>query len=616
MCGYYCIISSDQINPDKSIKSLDLISHRGPDSQKYFLNDQRSVFMGFNRLSILDLRSEADQPMIDEESQRIIIFNGEIYNHNEVRKFLIEKNYTFKTTSDTEVLLKAYDFWKEDLLERLEGMFSFVIYDPIKNNIFFARDRAGEKPLFYLHNKKSFYICSEIKPIHKDSGKKGLSIDGLNHFFENGFTSKDISMIDGIKKLKPGHQAMLNINTLKLDIRRYWKLEKQIIKPIKNIEKQNNYYIDKLELLLGNAVKKQLIADVPVGMMLSGGVDSSLIVATASKYFDKLNTFTVTFPDLQKYDESKHAQLIAKHFNTNHVELDAEEVEPEIFYKLVKHYDEPMVDSSMIPTYLLSKEIRKHCKVALGGDGADELFGGYSHYNRYNFLAKIQKFIPYPLRDSIVSAALSLLPKNIRGRKTLELFGKRLDKLEFNNANLFDYEKRKKLFKDNTLLKKAVSEKKIISTDLIRSVTFEDYNNYLSEDILVKVDRASMACSLEVRSPFLDSEITKFAFHEVPSYLKVYKNQRKILPKMLAKKMLPKSFDYERKQGFGFPVNELFRSGKWYNFLKDKINSDQNYFLDKKYCNQLLAQQAEGNNIGESLFAIALFLVWCEEYVN
>ena len=616
MCGYYCIVSSDQINLDASIKSLDLISHRGPDSQKYFLNDQRSVFMGFNRLSILDLRSEADQPMIDEESQRIIMFNGEIYNHNEVRKFLIEKKYTFKTTSDTEVILKAYDFWKEDLLERLEGMFSFVIHDPIENNIFFARDRAGEKPLFYLHNKKSFYICSEIKPIHKDSGKKDLSIDGLNHFFENGFTSKDISMIDGIKKLKPGHQAMLNINTLKLDIKRYWNLEEQIIKPLKNIKKQNNYYIDKLELLLGNAVKKQLIADVPVGMMLSGGVDSSLIVATASKYFNQLNTFTVTFPDLQKYDESKHAQLIAKHFNTNHVELNADEVEPEILYKLVKHFDEPMVDSSMIPTYLLSKEIRKHCKVALGGDGADELFGGYSHYNRYNFLGKIQKFIPYPLRDSIVKSALSLLPKNIRGHKTLELFGKRLDKLEFNNANLFDYKKRDKLFKDNALLKKTILEKKIISTDLVRSVTFEDYNNYLSEDILVKVDRASMACSLEVRSPFLDSEITKFAFHEVPSNLKVYKNQRKILPKMLAKKILPKKFDYKRKQGFGFPVNELFRSGKWYDFLEDKINSDQNYFLDKKYCNQLLSQQAKGDNIGESLFAIALFLVWCEAYVN
>ena len=180
MCGYYCIVSSDQLNLDRSIKSLNLISHRGPDSQKYFLNDQHSVFMGFNRLSILDLRSEADQPMIDEESKRKIVFNGEIYNHDEVRKFLIEKNYTFKTTSDTEVLLKAYDFWKEDLLEKLEGMFSFAIHDPIKNNIFFARDRAGEKPLFYLHNKKSFYLCSEIKPIHIDSGKKDLSIDGLS----------------------------------------------------------------------------------------------------------------------------------------------------------------------------------------------------------------------------------------------------------------------------------------------------------------------------------------------------------------------------------------------------------------------------------------------------
>jgi asparagine synthase (glutamine-hydrolysing) len=616
MCGYYCIVSSDQISLDSSIKSLDLISHRGPDSQKYFLNNQHNVFMGFNRLSILDLRSEADQPMKDEESQRIIVFNGEIYNHDEIRKFLIGKNYTFKTTSDTEVLLKAYDFWKGDLLERLEGMFSFVIFDPIKNKIFFARDRSGEKPLFYLHDKNRFYLCSEIKPIYKDSKKKDLSVDGLNHFFENGFTSRDMSMIDGIKKLKPGHQALLDITTFKLDTKRYWNLDKQIIEPLKNIKKNNDYYIEKLELLLGNAVKKQLIADVPVGMMLSGGVDSSLIVATASKYFDQLNTFTVTFPDLQRYDESKHAQLIANHFNTNHFELNADEVEPEILYKLVKHFDEPMVDSSMIPTYLLCKEIRKHCKVALGGDGADELFGGYSHYNRYNFLVKIQKFIPYSLRNYIFSSGLSLLTKNFRGRKTMELFGNRLEKLEFNNANLFDFKKREKLFKNDYVLKKNVLGKKVISTDLIRSVTYEDYNNYLSEDILVKLDRASMACSLEVRSPFLDSEITKFAFHEVPSYLKVHKNQRKILPKMLAKKILPNNFDFKRKQGLRFPVNELFRYGKWHNFLKDKINSDQNYFLDRKYCNQLLAQQSEGDNIGESLFAITLFLVWCEEYVN
>ena len=324
----------------------------------------------------------------------------------------------------------------------------------------------------------------------------------------------------------------------------------------------------------------------------------------------------MTFPQMKKYDESKHAQLIAKKFKTNHVELSADEVEPEIFYKLVKHYDEPMVDSSMIPTFLLCNEVQKNCKVALGGDGADELFGGYKEYNRYNYLSNLQKFFPNPLRISLVNLALTILPKNIKGRKTLDLFGKDIKNLDFNGANLFDYEMRKKLFNDNSYLRRSSQDKKVVSKDLIKSLTYEDYNNYLSEDILVKVDRASMATSLELRSPFLDSEITKFAFFEVPSHLKIYKNQRKILPKMLAKKMLPNNFNYLRKQGFGFPVNELFRSGKWHDFLYDKINSKNNYFLDKVYCNQLLRNQSKGDNLGESLFAIALFLIWSEVYVN
>tara|TARA_Y100000816_G_C26003284_1_gene524298 strand:- start:141 stop:1037 length:897 start_codon:yes stop_codon:yes gene_type:complete len=298
------------------------------------------------------------------------------------------------------------------------------------------------------------------------------------------------------------------------------------------------------------------------------------------------------------------------------MELNADDIEPEIFYTLVKHFDEPMVDSSMIPTFLLCKEIRKHCKVALGGDGADELFAGYSHYNRYNNLSKIQNFLPYPFRSSIVNIALRLLPKNIRGRKTLDLFGKDLKNLNFNSANLFDSSTRKNLFNNISQFKKVSDEEKIVSTDLVRSITYEDYNNYLSEDILVKVDRASMASSLEVRSPFLDSKITKFAFLEVPTHLKIYKNQRKILPKLLAKKMLPKDFDYMRKQGFGFPVNELFRYGKWHDFLYEKANSNSNNFLNKTYINHLLEHQAKGDNLGEQLFAITLFLVWCEIYVN
>ena len=616
MCGFFCIISSDQINLDSSRDSLDLIKHRGPDSQKYFVNSERKIFFGFNRLSIVDLSNMADQPMLDKESERIIVFNGEIYNYSKLKNFLKTKDYIFRTSSDTEVILKAYDFWKDSLIEHLEGMFSIVIYDPKENKIFFARDRAGEKPLYYYQNNDTFYLSSEIKPIQNHSKNKNIALDALNNYFENGYSPKDSSMLVGIKKLKSGHRANLDLNSLELTIDRYWDLDRQVSQPVKNCNKKDNYYISKLEKLLGNAVKEQLIADVPLGMMLSGGVDSSLIVATASKYFDKLNTFTVIFPQMKKYDESKHAQLIAKHFKTNHMELNADDIGPEIFYKLVKYYDEPMVDSSMIPTFLLSKEIRKHCKVALGGDGADELFGGYSHYNRYNYLYKLQKFFPYPLRSSLINLAMSVLPKNIKGRKSLEIFGKDIKNLKFSSANLFNNSMRKKLFSDVSQFKEVNKDESIISTDLIRSITYEDYSNYLSEDILVKVDRASMAASLEVRSPFLNSEITKFAFLEVPSHLKIHKNQRKILPKLLAKKMLPKDFDFMRKQGFGFPVNELFRSGKWHDFLFEKVNSENNHFLDKVYCNKLLSQQAKGDNIGESLFAISLFLVWCETYVN
>jgi asparagine synthase (glutamine-hydrolysing) len=616
MCGFYCIISNNKIDIESSKKSLNLIKHRGPDSQKYYLNEKQNIFFGFNRLSILDLSMKADQPMHDEESKRIIVFNGEIYNHAEIRKFLISKNYIFKTTSDTEVILKAYDHWGDEFITKLEGMFSFVIFDSLKNNIFFARDRTGEKPLYYLSNKKNFYISSEIKPIHKDSNNTSISTDALNHYFEIGYTPSHISMLDGIKKLQPGHMAKLDLNSFKVNITKYWEIEKKKSKQPKIEKKHDSYFINKLEILLGNSVKKQLIADVPVGMMLSGGVDSSLIVATAAKYFNKLDTFTVVFPHMKKYDESKHARLIAKYFNTNHVELNADDIEPEILYKLVKHYDEPMVDSSMIPTYLLCKEISNHCKVALGGDGADELFGGYSHYNRYNYISKIQKLIPLPIRASIVNLFLDLLPINIKGRKTLELFGKNMNKLDFNSANLFNFKMRSKLFKDNSELSQVITKEKNISTDLIKSVTFEDYKNYLPEDILVKVDRASMASSLEVRSPFLNSQIIKFAFNEVPSQLKIKKNQRKILPKLVAKKMLPKDFDFMRKQGFTFPVNELFMFGKWHDFLSDRINSERNYYLDKKYCNQLIKQHKLRGNLGEPLFAILLFLIWCETYVD
>ena len=237
MCGFYCIISNNKIDLESSKKSLNLIKHWGPDSQKYYLNEKQNIFFGFNRLSILDLSKKADQPMNDEESKRIIVFNGEIYNHAEIRKFLISKNYAFKTTSDTEVILKAYDHWGDDFIKKLEGMFSFVIFDSLKNYIFFARDRTGEKPLYYSSNFTNFYISSEIKPIHKDSNITNISKDALNHYFEIGYTPSHTSMLEGIKKLQPGHMAKLDLDSFKLKITKYWEIEKKISKQPK-IEKK------------------------------------------------------------------------------------------------------------------------------------------------------------------------------------------------------------------------------------------------------------------------------------------------------------------------------------------------------------------------------------------
>ena len=322
MCGFFCAISANDIDLELSTESLNLITHRGPDSQKYFLNDKQNIFLGFNRLSILDLSSKADQPMIDKKTKRIIVFNGEIYNHFKIRNFLKTKSYIFETKSDTEVVLNAYDYWKDDFPNHIEGMFSIVIYDPNISKIFFIRDRAGEKPLYYFGSEQHFYLSSEIKPIHNYSKNKKISKDSINNYFEKGYVPKDKSMFKGINKLKAGYKAELDINSFDLKISRYWNLDKDITK-LQVIKNDTNYYVDKFEKLLTESVKNQLIADVPIGLMLSGGVDSSLIVATASKYFDNLNTFTVTFPQIKKYDESKHAQLIAKKFKTNHMELGA-----------------------------------------------------------------------------------------------------------------------------------------------------------------------------------------------------------------------------------------------------------------------------------------------------
>lgn len=614
MCGFLGSYSEKKnLNFDLNVDALDLINHRGPDTEGFWVDKEDGIFLGFKRLKIIDLSPLGDQPMVSSNEEFIIVFNGEIYNFLEIKKILISKGYKFISTSDTEVLLYSYQEWKEKLLDKLEGMFSFAIFDKKNRSFFLARDRSGEKPLYYYQDNQYFIFSSEIKPIAKLLEDYNLNVHSINVLFQRGYVDKDSSALLGIKKVKPGNALEYSLDQKTLKIFDYWINE---IKQSRNHKKyihSNEFYEQKLESLLFESVEKRMVADVPIGFMLSGGLDSSLIAAIASKIHKNINTFTVTFNEFKNHDESYHALNISNHLGTNHNELVADKIEPEIINTLVNYFDDPMVDSSMIPTFYLCKEMSKLCKVAIGGDGADELFGGYKHYLRYIELFKLSRYIPIEVRRIIYSFYKKLEKFNLRGRKTFEIFSKDISKLTFDEANLFGNDSRSEILQKSYFLK--LNSKNYYSTDdFINNITFKDYRNYLSEDILVKVDRASMASSLELRSPYLDSKIINFAFNELPSSLKINKGERKLILANVAKKFLPDNYNFNRKQGFSFPINELLQEGSWYNFFYNKISNFNHDIFNTNKLLKILDNQKKGFLNGEKLFAIVLFICWYEQF--
>jgi asparagine synthase (glutamine-hydrolysing) len=346
-------------------------------------------------------------------------------------------------------------------------------------------------------------------------------------------------------------------------------------------------------------------------------VDSSLITALAVRASSDLQTFTIGFPGRGKLDETGHARLIAKYFGTNHRELMAKDITPEIIVRLAHQFDEPMADSSTIPTYLVSQLVGQYCKVALGGDGGDELFGGYHHYNRLNSLKRNFAHIPLIFRRGISFSAEKLLPLGFKGRNLLQNFGADLVNSLPLTSPFFDRSNRVKL---NPILKglslDAETVKKDlhpIHSDLIQRATRMDFKNYLAEDILTKIDRSSMLCSVELRSPFLDTNLIEFAFSKINSDLKIRRNEKKILLKKLAMKLLPKNFDYKRKQGFSIPISMWLKNGPFRDLFWDTL-MNQNCIFDRKMVHGLLTGQDKGRSNGERLFALLQFELWRDKY--
>jgi len=596
----------------------DSMRHRGPDDAGEWWSSDGRVGLGFRRLSILDLTPAGHQPMASADGLLHIVFNGEIYNYTDLRSELAKAGHVFRTASDTEVLLASYRHWGTECLARLNGMFSFALYDGARQELFMARDRAGEKPLFYALADGTLRFSSELKGLMADPGfARRINRSALDCYLAMGFVPGEYCILEGVKKLPPAHALVFKLASADARVWRYWHLP-QPAEATTPVPGREAGLLRELEALLEDSVRRQLVADVPVGVLLSGGVDSSLVTAMAARVSPRVKTFTVRFPGHGAYDETQHARLIAGHFGTEHVELDPGEATVNLLPLLARQFDEPVVDSSMIPTFLLSGLVRKHCTVALGGDGGDELFAGYPHYNRLLWMRSRLRWVPLAMQRLARCGATAALPLGFRGRNWLQGLGEDLQTGLPLIASLFDRRWRLKLMAEHSPWQPAAEKiraRRIPSgVGLLERATRMDFENYLTEDILVKVDRASMLNSLEIRAPLLDYRIIEFAFGRVPEHLKATHTTRKNLLKQLAVQVLPREFDRHRKQGFSIPLSSWLESGAWLNFFRDVLLGADNILFDRKTVADLLSAQGRGLRHSERLFALVLFELWRREY--
>lgn len=614
MCGIVGVASKCEINNKSWLKiGRDTMVHRGPDDAGEWWSSDSRVGLAHRRLSIIDLSTLGHQPMHLPEAGLSIVFNGEIYNYIELRSELQLLGYKFNSNSDTEVILTSYLHWGIDCVNHLNGAFAFAIFDSRNYKLFLARDRAGEKPIFYRVSDGSIFFASELKALLANFElPRRLNFDALDCYLAMGFVPGENSILEGYNKLPPANILTFDLKDGSTKIRQYWAVPEFDSSIIHN---EDNELLLNLEELLEDAVAKQMIADVPIGILLSGGVDSSLITAMAVRRSNKVRTFSIGFPGNAKFDESSHAELIAKYFNTEHTLLTAEPRTADLLPLLATQFDEPIIDSSMFPTWLVTNLVRQHCTVAIGGDGGDELFGGYSHHNRLLWMYKHLSIIPKNIRSAIASSAEKFLPIGFKGRNYLQGLDIDFDYGLPLIANYFDGCTRMSLLgKHHKLVAEDIRNSRIpYQKNLLQRITRMDFLNYLPEDILVKVDRASMSNSLEVRAPFLDYRLIEFAFGKVPSHLKTSTREKKILLKRLCERVLPSEFDRNRKQGFSIPMNEWLKSGPFRDIFWDTLNSNDCMF-DKKTVQALLLGQDKGRNNGERLFALVLFELWRKHY--
>lgn len=623
MCGIAGFIEKGNANATMMDARLDamckIITHRGPDEQG--MTVQGRAALGMRRLSIIDLAG-GQQPIFNEDNSMFIVFNGEIYNFLELREDLIKRGYKFKTHSDTETILHAYEEFGENCVDYLRGMFAFAIWNKLDESLFIARDRVGKKPLFYSLINGNFVFGSELKVL-LEHGEISRDIDytALDSYITFGYVPEEFCIFKDVKKLLPGHS--LTFKKGKVETRQYWDFN--YIKPVEI--KSEAEYVEELRVQITEAVKIRMISEVPLGAFLSGGVDSSTIVATmASLSNQPVKTFSIGFNE-DSFNELKYARVAAKTFNTEHHEFIVTPDLVEIVDELVWHFDEPFADPSSLPTYMVSKMARDFVTVALSGDGGDELFAGYTRYaidKKRSGFASLPSFV-----RKGVQAVSEQLPHGAKGRNYL--YNASLDSNDryIDSVSHFNKLRRKSLYSNEFLSKlngnfaaaenvfQAFAES-VETGNPIDNLLYLDSKTYLPSDILVKVDRMSMATSLEARGPLLDHKLIEYVVG-MPTELKLKGLETKYIFKKAMEGIVPHEILYREKQGFGVPINEWINSQ-----LKDRIREtlsekktiERGYF-DKKYIETILDEHHRNRrDHSYSLWILLMLELWHREFVD
>ena len=592
------------------------IRHRGPDEKGAWVHG--NVGIGMTRLSIIDL-SGGSQPIHNEDESMWIVFNGEIYNYPELRKELLGKGHRFYTESDTETILHLYETHGEECVHFLRGMFAFAIWDCGKQTLFIARDRLGKKPMYYYSDENQFLFGSEIKTILQAEGvPREMSPSALIHYVPYGYVPDPESMFQGIRKLPPGHYLTCKRGNVRVS--KYWDVRYRVGKP-----QSVDACIDQMMEIFSEAVRIRLISEVPLGAFLSGGIDSSMVVAMMAKHMgEPVKTFSIGFEN-QSYNELKYARMVSKRFGTDHheeiVNPDADSIIPD----LVRSFDEPFADSSAIPTFYVSRMAKKHVTVVLSGDGGDELFGGYGRY-RDSWFGTSSRFIPKPVKSLLMGMGRSL-PESFPGVSTLRYIASDDDSryiwkmakgLSVIHKEIFSKEIQERVSGTDPAPAFLQYMNSVNGLDKLTRRMYLDLKTYLPGDIMTKVDRMSMAVSLETRAPILDHLLVEFAASILPD-LKMKGATTKYIWKKAAERLLPKEIIYREKQGFAIPISFWIKK-EWSEIADELVLGNRALARENfnvKFLRNFVREHRNGRRDNSYLIWTLMILeLWYREYID